>query len=174
MPRDRAVKALSRGTRTRLALLLGLCRGVELLLLDEPTSGLDPAATHQLLQAIVTHVASEGTTVLFSSHQIAEVEQIADRVAIVDKGRTVMSGSLDALREDYRRIQLVFDGQAPPWTSSLTNVLRVKREGRMLGLLSRGPAEQILEQARALNPVSVQTEPVTLKDIFLDVVAAED
>src|SRR6185436_13958627 len=105
LPPDRRVKALSRGTRTKLALLLALCRGAELLILDEPTSGLDPAMTNEVLQALVAHVAGEEMTVFFSSHQIAEVEQIADRVAIIDRGRTVVTGALDDLRENFRRIQ---------------------------------------------------------------------
>jgi ABC-2 type transport system ATP-binding protein len=87
LPRTRKVKALSRGMRTKLALLLALCRGAELLVLDEPTSGLDPAMTEEVLQALVAHVAREEMTVFFSSHQIAEVDQIADRVAIIDHGR---------------------------------------------------------------------------------------
>jgi ABC-2 type transport system ATP-binding protein len=89
-----SVKSLSRGMRTKLALLLALSRGAELLILDEPTSGLDPAMTEEVLQALVTHVASEQMTVFFSSHQIAEVEQIADHVAIIDRGRTVVEGAL--------------------------------------------------------------------------------
>ena len=97
------VKSLSRGMRTKLALLLALSRGAELLILDEPTSGLDPAMTEEVLQALVSHVASEQMTVFFSSHQIAEVDQIADHVAIIDRGRAVLAGTLDDLRERYRR-----------------------------------------------------------------------
>ena len=77
LPPARAVKALSRGARTKLALLLALCRGAELLILDEATSGLDPMAAEEVLQALIGHVANEGATVFFSSHQIAEIEQIA-------------------------------------------------------------------------------------------------
>src|SRR5204862_356817 len=99
LPLDRKVKALSRGMRTKLALLLALCRSAELLVLDEPTSGLDPAVTEEVLQALVAHVAREEMTIFFSSHQIAEVDQIADRVAIVARGRTVVTGALDDLRE---------------------------------------------------------------------------
>ncbi len=100
LPLDRKVKALSRGMRTKLALLLALCRGAELLILDEPTSGLDPAMTEEVLQALVAHVAGEEMTVFFSSHQIAEVEQIADRVAIIDRGRAVVTGALDDLQRE--------------------------------------------------------------------------
>jgi ABC-2 type transport system ATP-binding protein len=92
LPLGRKVKALSRGMRTKLTLLLALCRGSELLILDEPTSGLDPAMTEEVLQALVAHVASEEMTVFFSSHQIAEVDQIADRVTIIHRGQAVVTG----------------------------------------------------------------------------------
>src|SRR6185503_12125442 len=98
---------------TKLALLLALSRRAELLILDEPTSGLDPAMSEEVLQALVSHVAAEAMTVFFSSHQLAEVDQIADHVAIIDRGRAVVSGSLDELREQYRRVELVFDADAP-------------------------------------------------------------
>ena len=174
LPLDRKVKALSRGTRTKLALLLALCRGAELLVLDEPTSGLDPAMTEEVLQILVTHVASEETTVFFSSHQIAEVEQIADRVAIIDRGRAVVAGALDDLRERFRRIQLVFDTDAPVASFRSPGVERVRRKGRVITILSSEGADGVLDEARALTPVSVDVVPVTLKDIFLEAVMTED
>ena len=174
LPLDRKVKALSRGMRTKLALLLALCRGAELLILDEPTSGLDPAITEEVLQALVSHVASEDLTVFFSSHQIAEVDQIADRATIIDRGRAVVSGALDDLREKFRRVQLVFDGQAPEPRFHSPGIVRVRREGRVLTVLSSAGAEAILDEARALSPVSVDVVPVTLKEIFLETVALED
>ena len=115
--------------RTKLALLLALCRGAELLIVDEPTSGLDPAMAEEALQAVVGQVADEHMTVFFSSHQIAEVEQIADRVAIIDHGRLVMSGELDKIRENFRRIQVVFEGDAPQMEFRAPGVTRVRREG---------------------------------------------
>jgi ABC-2 type transport system ATP-binding protein len=174
LPLDRKIKALSRGTRTKLALLLALCRGAELLVLDEPTSGLDPAMAEEVLQALVAHVASEEMTVFFSSHQIAEVDQIADRVVIIDRGRAALTGGLDDLRENYRRIQLVFDGDAPEPAFRAPGVERVRRKGRVLTVLSSAGAERILDEARALNPVSVEVLPVTLKEIFLETVNAEE
>src|SRR5438477_2937643 len=132
LPPDRKIKALSRGMRTKLALLLALCRGAELLILDEPTSGLDPAVTEEVLQALVAQVASEEMTVFFSSHQIAEVDQIADRVIIINRGRTVVTGALDDLRENFRRIQLVFDGEAPKPLFRALGVERVQCKGRVL------------------------------------------
>ncbi len=174
LPPDRRVKALSRGMRTKLALLLALCRGADLLLLDEPTSGLDPAMTEEVLQALVSHVGREELTVFFSSHQITEVDQIADRVVIIDRGRAVVAGSLDDLRERYCRIQLVFDGDAPDATFRAPGVERVKRKGRVLTLLSSAGPDRIVEEARALSPVSVDVVPITLKEIFLETVIAEE
>jgi ABC-2 type transport system ATP-binding protein len=173
LPRDRSVKALSGGTRTKLALLLALCRGAELLILDEPTSGLDPAITEEVLQALVAHVAAEEMTVFFSSHQIAEVDQIADHVAIIDRGSVVVSGALDDLRERFCRIQLVFDREAPEPAFLAPGIARLRRDGRVMTLLSSAGAESILAEARALNPVSIDVTRVTLKEIFLDAVAVE-
>ena len=173
LPGDRKVKALSRGTRTKLALLLALCRGAELLILDEPTSGLDPAITEEVLQALVAHVASEEMTVFFSSHQIGEIDQIADHVAIVDRGLAVVAGALDDLREQYRRIQLVFADEAPNPTFRAPGVERVRRQGRVLTVLSSAGAQAIVDEARVLNPVSTDVVPVTLKEIFLETVTGE-
>ena len=169
----RRVKALSQGTRTKLALLVALCRGAELLVLDEPTAGLDPAVTEDVLQALVSHVASEPLTVFFSSHQIAEVEQVADHIAIIDRGRAIVNGSLDDVRDRYRRIHLVFDGDAPDHAFRSPTVVRRRRSGRMLTVLVSGGADAVLNEARALNPVSAEATPVTLKEIFLETVGAE-
>jgi ABC-2 type transport system ATP-binding protein len=180
LPLDRVIKTLSRGTRTRVAVLLALCRSAELLVLDEPTSGLDPAATEDVLQTIVSHVATEQATVFFSSHQIAEVDQIADRVVIIDNGRAVVSGALDDMRERFRRVQLVFDRDAPDVTAAAfraPGVERIDRRGRVLTVLSSagpGAVVALVEEARSLNPVSVDVVPVTLKEIFLESVKVEN
>jgi ABC-2 type transport system ATP-binding protein len=170
----RGIKGLSRGMRTKLAVLLALCRGAELLVLDEPTTGLDPAATEDVLKALVGHAAEYGTTVFFSSHQLADVEQIADRVVIIDRGRTAVAGSLDDMKQNYRRIQLVFDGDAPAHTFQTRGVERVIRAGRVMTVLSSAGIDGVLGEARQLDPVSTDSTPVTLKDIFLDTVAVED
>jgi ABC-2 type transport system ATP-binding protein len=174
LPPDRKVRELSRGNRAKLALLVALCRGAELLVLDEPTSGLDPAVSEQVLQALVSHVANEQLTVFLSSHRIAEVDQIADRVAIVDQGRAVVAGTLDDVRDSYRRIQLVFAGDAPEPSLRAPGVLRVQRRGRVLTIISSGGAERVLDEARALAPASIDVLPLTLKEIFLETVKAED
>ena len=174
LPASRDIKGLSRGMRTKLALLLALCRGAELLILDEPTSGLDPAMSEDVLQALVGHVANEGTTVFFSSHQLNEVEQIADHVAIIDRGQTVAAGALDELRDKYRRIQLVFEGEAPALRVHAPGTHRVHRNGRVLTVMTSSAGTAVLDELRGYRPVSIDVSPVTLKDIFLESVRTED
>ena len=172
LPVERDVKGLSRGMRTKLALLLALCRGAELLILDEPTAGLDPAMAEEVLQALVGHVAGDGASVFFSSHQLAEVEQIADSVAIIADGRTIVSGALDELRERYQRIQLVFEMQAPDAHFRSPGVIRSETHGRVITVISNN-LTSVLDEARALSPASVDTSPMSLKDIFLESVRTE-
>jgi ABC-2 type transport system ATP-binding protein len=93
--------------RTKLALLLALARRSKLLILDEPSEGLDPVSIEELLQALVA-AAAEGTTIFFSSHQIAEVERVGDHVCIIDRGHLVADTSLDEVRQEYRRITFGF------------------------------------------------------------------
>ena len=174
LPAGRDIKGLSRGMRTKLAMLLALCRGAELLMLDEPTSGLDPAMAEEMLQALVGYVAAEGSTVFFSSHQLVEVEQIADHVAIIDRGQTVVSGALDDLRAQYRRIQLVFEGDAPEIRVHAPGTHRVRRQGRVLTVLSSSGGDAVIAELRGYRPSSFDVTPVSLKDIFLESVRTED
>src|ERR1700691_2529260 len=92
LPLGRKVKSLSKGMRTKLGLLMAFARQPELLILDEPSEGLDPVGIEELLEGLVAR-CSEGTTIFFSSHQIAEVERIADQVCILHAGRLVLDSS---------------------------------------------------------------------------------
>jgi ABC-2 type transport system ATP-binding protein len=174
LPPDRRVKKLSRGMRTKLALLLAFCRGAELLVLDEPVSGLDPAINEEVLQSLVRHVSEEGGTVFLSSHQLADIDQIADHLAVINRGRTVVSGSLDDIRERYCRVQSVFDGDAPDIAFRAPGVLRSTRTGRVLVTFASGGAAGIANEARTAGATSVDVTPLTLKEIFLESVNEEN
>jgi ABC-2 type transport system ATP-binding protein len=160
--------------RSKLSILLALSRGAELLVLDEPTAGLDPAAAEEVLQAIVTQVSSGHMTAFFSSHHLADVDQIADHIAIIDAGRTVITGALDDLRGQYRRVQLVFTGDAPDITFHAPGVVRVRRQGRVMTALSSAGSDALIEEAMRFGPVSADVLPVTLKELFLESVAQEN
>lgn len=174
LPPQARVKTLSRGARTKLALLLAFCRGAELLILDEPTSGLDPVVADEVLQQLVGHVAREETTIFFSSHQLAEIDQIADRIGIVHRGRMVMAGVLDDLRQDFRRIQAVFEHDAPALASGTRGIVSVRRQGRVLNITANGHIDAIVAEARRLGAVAVDVSAVPLKDMFLEIVAEEN
>src|SRR5262245_47966313 len=96
------VKLLSRGQRSRAGLLAACAYRPELLVLDEPSSGLDPIVRRDILGAVIRTVADEGRTVLFSSHLLDEVEQVADHVTMISHGKIVLSGPLDAIKESHR------------------------------------------------------------------------
>jgi ABC-2 type transport system ATP-binding protein len=172
LPPKRKIRALSKGMRTKLALLLALSRKPDLLILDEPSEGLDPVAIEELLQRLVG-AASEGTTIFFSSHQIAEVERIADRVCIIDHGTLVEDFSLDELQQDYRRVTLGFATNAPIDEFRMPGIRRVRRADRQLSVLVRGNADAVAAQGRSMNAVSVDVVPISLREVFLESVRSE-
>jgi len=102
------IRTLSKGQKARAGLLIALAHRPELLVLDEPSSGLDPIVRRDILGAVIRTIADEGRTVLFSSHLLGEVEQVADHVTMINEGKIVLSGSLNAIRESHR-----VDGRVP-------------------------------------------------------------
>ena len=167
LPRKQKIAKLSKGMRSKLMLLLAISRGAELLILDEPMEGLDPAATEEVLRELVDLSAAEGTTVFFSSHQIADVEQIADHVSIIDNGASVVSGALDDLKLQYQQIQIVFPDGIPESIQWVAGVERVRREGRVITLLVSRNLDAVLAQVRSFPGALVESFPMTLKEIFL-------
>ena len=169
LPLDRKVKALSKGMRTKLALLLALSRRPQLLILDEPGEGLDPVAIEELLQDLVA-AAGNGTTIFFSSHQISEVERIAEQVCILDEGELVADLSLEDMRKDYRRITLGFSDEPEPRRFSLPGVRKLQISGRQVTLVASANSDAILEIVRDMGPVSLDVAPIGLREVFLDTV----
>jgi ABC-2 type transport system ATP-binding protein len=169
LPLNRKVKMLSKGMRTKLALLLAFARRPDLLILDEPSEGLDPVGIEHLLQILVAQ-AAEGVSVFFSSHQIAEVERVADQVCILEKGCLLMDASLDQLRQYYRRIDLVFPTPPPEREFRISGVQRIQTSGRQISVFASENTEAVIERAHDLDAISVEVAPVGLRDIFLETV----
>jgi ABC-2 type transport system ATP-binding protein len=169
LPPERKVKSLSKGMRTKLALLLALSRRPALLILDEPSEGLDPIGVEQLLEGLVT-MCSEGTAVFFSSHQIEEVERIADQVCILDQGRLLVDASMDEIRRFYRQIDVVFPFEAAEVEFNLAGVESVRIKGQQMRVFSSGNTEEIVERARAYQASAIEVAPLGLRDVFLSAV----
>jgi ABC-2 type transport system ATP-binding protein len=172
LPPRRKVKALSKGMRTKLALLLALSRQPALLILDEPTEGLDPVSIEELLQTLVAAPA-RGTSVFFSSHQLSEVERIADDIVMIDRGIAVLDMSLEQIRENYRRISLGFS-TAPPRIESMPGIEKMRCEGRQITILASSNADAIAQLGRDRGAVDINVSPVNLREIFLETVQEEN
>lgn len=140
------IKALSRGQKARAGLVNILAYRPEFLVLDEPSAGLDPLARRDILEAIIRTVSSEGGTVLFSSHLLDEVERVADHVALIDAGRVLFDGGIDAVRGRHRRLTLRF---SEPRTSppALAGVLRWEGEGLEWTAVCQGEADELVRAA---------------------------
>ncbi|MDN5294171.1 MAG: type transport system ATP-binding protein [Eubacteriales bacterium] len=168
LPTGKKVKALSKGMKNQLALALALGSGPDLLILDEPTSGLDPQKIKDFLTVIVEQVAETGQTVFFSSHQLYEVERIADWVGMIVQGRLVFSSSMDDLKARHKKIKVMLAGESLP--QELTNrpeIIKIELQGRGYVLTVSGNIDRIIALLNSLNPSLLEVFPETLEEIFL-------
>ncbi|HEX2911406.1 MAG TPA: ABC transporter ATP-binding protein [Chloroflexia bacterium] len=168
LPLKEKVRKLSKGMKGQLALTIALGSEPDLLILDEPTSGLDPLKRYEFLNHIVREVSSAGRTIFFSSHNLSEVEQIADTVAIINEGRLVIEDNLDDLKAREKAVKVGFD--QPVWVHDLENipgVRQVLQEGRRFRLLVRGNAEDVAAELRGYGARSVEVVDMNLEAIFI-------
>ncbi|MCC6434913.1 MAG: ABC transporter ATP-binding protein [Acidimicrobiales bacterium] len=165
-PRKKA-RAYSKGNRQKVALVAALASRAELLILDEPTAGLDPLM-EAVFQDCVADARAEGRTTLLSSHILAEVEKVCDRVTIIRKGRTVRSGSLEELRVLARTtisVQVAHDGME---IAGWPGVFDVRRDGVRVSFEVDQPAVgAVVERLAALGIVALESHPPTLEELFL-------
>jgi ABC-2 type transport system ATP-binding protein len=161
-------KQLSKGQKSALALTLAFATRPSILVLDEPSAGLDPVHQRHVLDLMID-AAAGGATVLFSSHQIGQVERAADHVAIMHQGRSVLQGDVEQLRADEKVIEATFDGTAPEIGGLLTDqhVRRVSRQGRLLRVYVTGGGNGAASAIQKANPSSLRVMNQNLEDIFL-------
>jgi len=168
------LKALSKGQQTAVALALAFAIQPRVLILDEPASGLDPIFQRSVLELIIDAAAS-GATVLFSSHQIGQVERAADRVAILRDGKLVLDGDIDRLKGSEKIVEAIFSSDVPP-TPQLeadARVRRIERSGRIVRAYVRDDAAGVARSLETLAPRAVTIVDLGLEDIFLGAVGAD-
>jgi ABC-2 type transport system ATP-binding protein len=166
-PRKRA-RVLSKGMKTAVMVALAFARNAETLVLDEPTGGLDPINQRHVLSLMINE-AAKGNSVIFSSHQIGQVERAAEQIAVIDRGRLVLEGLVDDLKGDRKIVEGIF----PNATFSLdgiaddARVARSDRTERILRLLVTGGADDIAAKLTAAGAMGVRVVDLNLEDIFL-------
>jgi ABC-2 type transport system ATP-binding protein len=160
------VKHLSKGQRARVGLVLALAHRPELLVLDEPSSGLDPIVRRDILGAIIRTIAEEGRTVVFSSHLLHEVERVADRVALIDRGRVVFSGALDHIKDTHHRLTLRFP-EPRPKPPALTGALAWEGHGAEWVAVCNGRLDDLQHAAAACGAQVVGQRVPSLDEIFV-------
>ncbi|MCA9192909.1 MAG: ABC transporter ATP-binding protein [Planctomycetales bacterium] len=168
IPKNRKIKSLSKGQRAKVALSLALAPDPDVLILDEPTSGLDPIVRREFLESMLERISS-GKTVLLSSHQISEVERVADEVAILHAGEVKMDGNLQELRESTRNITVTLSDALVtiPLPSAPAQILRQRQAGRQLQLLVRHFSDRYKFELEQLSGVMQVTERNTsLEELF--------
>ena len=162
----RVIRRLSKGMQKQVAFWLALSCMPDYLILDEPVDGLDPVMRRQVWSLVMGDVAERGTTVLVSSHNLRELEDVCDHVGIMDKGKVLLERSLAQLQDNMVKMQVVFrDGmtEVPPELP----VLHVSRVGRIYTLIMRMNAQEAAARLAVYDPMLVDAVPLTLEEIFI-------
>ena len=170
IPMHTTFARLSLGNKTKVCHLLALCQGADLLILDEPSIGLDPVITDLLLRVLVEDHVSEGKTVFLSSHQLAEVERMADWVGIIEKGKILLETRLEDIRQNYRLIRAA--GEAAPAITS-PDLLAVQSSENFRSYLVSRDAEDFAAMLHAKGMTILEILPVSLEEVFLGLTRKE-
>lgn len=167
---EQKIKGLSHGQRVKAGLLLVLARRPRLLILDEPTTGLDPVARHEVLAELAEVLADASRTILFSSHNTRDIEQLSDSITFIDRGRIIASQDKESFLEGWRRIRLqVPGGTELPW---LSEEIAVDGSGRVRTVTTNRFNERLISIYRQSGAEILGVEPLTLEEIFVANVAA--
>ena len=161
------IKRLSRGQKAQVALALVLAQEPELLVMDDPTLGLDAVVRREFVESIVELIQEGGRTVLLSTHVLSDVERVADRVVVLDRGRVRADCSVDSFREKVKRVHLTFAG-TPPELPEMPGVVRAAVGEREITVTVAPFDEAALEKLKGLAPESVEVVDLGIEDAFVD------
>ena len=162
----RNIRSLSKGMQKQVAFWLSISCQPDILILDEPVDGLDPVMRKQIWSILMKDVADRNTTVLVSSHNLRELEDVCDHVGIMNEGVVILERSLEELQDNTIKVQVAFEGLIPNF-NSIPNVLHSSQNGRVLSLIIKGNQKEVTEQIKALNPLFIDMLPLTLEEIFI-------
>jgi ABC-2 type transport system ATP-binding protein len=170
LPLDTSPMKLSLGNKTKAALACAIAQRSRLLILDEPTTGLDPVALDALLRLLVEDCTADGRTIFLSTHQLAEIEQIADHIGIMDRGKLLLEGPLDDIRANFRRVTATGTNLPP----SAPSILSVRREAHATQYTIQRDPESFITELTRNGATIVDSEPLSLNDIFLALCRKEE
>lgn len=162
----RNIRRLSKGMQKQVAFWLALCCHPRLLVLDEPVDGLDPVMRRQLWGLILSHSQDQPLTILISSHNLRELEDVCDHVGIMHHGRLILEHALCDLQNTICKVQMAFAHAIPPLPEEL-DILHMSNMGRVYTIIIRGDGMQIRKKLSVLNPLFVDFLPLTLEEIFI-------
>lgn len=168
------IRRLSKGMQKQAAFWLALCCRPEILVLDEPVDGLDPVMRRQVWSLLLSDVAEHGTTVLVSSHNLRELEDVCDHVGILSRGKVLIERSLSDLQENLVKMQVVFQERELPPLPEDMELLNVSQVGRIHTLIVRGSASDITNRLAVYAPILMEALPLTLEEIFIYELGGED
>ena len=162
----RTIRRLSKGMQKQVAFWLALSCMPDYLILDEPVDGLDPVMRRQVWSLVMGDVAQRGTTVLVSSHNLRELEDVCDHVGIMDHGKVLLERSLAQLQDNMVKLQVVFQDGVNEVPADLP-VLHASKIGRIHTLIMRMNAQEATARVAAYSPLLVDAVPLTLEEIFV-------
>ena len=161
------LRRMSKGMQKQAAFWLTVCCMPEYLILDEPVDGLDPVMRRQVWSLLLGDVAERGTTVLVSSHNLRELEDVCDHVGILNKGRVLLERSLSDLQDNTVKLQVAYQGVTEPVLPVELNILHRSHVGRVYTYIVRGNSQEILRRMQITEPVLLESIPLTLEEIFI-------
>ncbi len=164
---NRKVRSLSKGMQKQVAFWLAISAQPEVMLLDEPVDGLDPVMRRNVWKLILQDVSERGTTVLVSSHNLRELEDICDHVGIMHQGKLVLEKALDDMKGSTHKLQLAFDGAVPDELIKSLEPLHTESFGSVYIMIVKGSSEDITARAKKFNPLICDILPLTLEEIFI-------
>lgn len=162
----RTIRKLSKGMQKQVMFWLSICTNPDLLILDEPVDGLDPVMRRQIWSIILSEAAERETTILVSSHNLRELEDVCDHVGIMHQGRIVLERSLEDLQGSVSKIQTAYRGEMPDLPKEL-EILHRSGTGRVCTLIVKGDPEEARRALEATRPMFIDILPLTLEEIFI-------